>query len=398
MKAQILLLVLISLTACSSGGAGNSATASSTTVSASSSSLSSEEQTIETLYPPLPYIDATSLKSLADFPIGLEVQVADDIRSIFTVTEQQDLIERHFSELVAGQHMKAPFLHPEEDIFYFEDADALVDYALANNIAMHGHTLIWYFHEGQTVMPDWMLNYDGDWDAMIENHITEIVSHFEGRVRSWDVVNEAVQTVRDTNGNIVAAEYRDTPFYQNLGEDYIENAFIYAHAADPNATLYYNDWALSHNDSKLDFTLQMISDLLAKGVPVHGIGFQMHAWIDHPSKEDIQEAFTKAAATGLQIKITELDVRTAQPYYSGGAVTTQFSAALKLQQKDRYKEIVQAYLEAVTPSQRGGITVWGLIDGESWVNNAHTDWPLLFYNDLTVKPSFYGLVEALTEQ
>lgn len=352
-------------------------------------------------YPKVAYADVAGLKTLAEFPVGMEVQAGDETRSLFEVVDQQPLLRKHFSEVVPGNIMKISFLHPEENVFTFDDADRLVDFALANDMTVHGHTLIWWHPEQ---IPAWMKNYTGDWNAMMHDHVYQIVSHFRGLVHSWDVVNEAVSVTNiSPTGKATGATYYDSIFYQKMGKEFIENAFKSARQADPDALLYYNDWALSHNDAKLDFTLAMVNDFLARSIPIDGIGFQMHTWLDWPSVSDIKTAFAKAAATGLMVKITEMDMRINNSFLAppqGFRPKPQLTPELALAQKDRYKAIVAAYLDAVPPAQRGGITFWGLIDGETWMQHVlpYPEWPLLLHDDYTVKPAFYGVAEALTQQ
>lgn len=345
------------------------------------------------------YNEVEGLKTLADFPIGTEVSAADQENSIFTVTDQQEVLAYHFSHLVAGSIMKSPELHPQEDEFFFDAADELVDFALANDMTMHGHTLVWHRYDwtGDRLIPEWMENYTGDWGAMLETYVHTTVEHFAHRVTSWDIVNEAV----DFNAQTDTASYRDTIFYRNIGPEYIENAYRAARAGDPNAQLYYNDFGLSNNGAKLDFTLTMLQDFIDRGVPVDGLGFQMHITLDGPSISDIEAALAKAAALGLMIKISELEIainaRSTMPPV-GWMPSETLTANLALEQKDRYKEVVTAYLNAVPPAQRGGVTVWGLTDELSW-RRVFTDneWPLLLNGDYTLKPAFHGFREALIE-
>ena len=339
---------------------------------------------IKNQYPPLAFDKVAGLKTLADFPIGMEVSAGDEERSIFKKTDQQPVLQWHFNSLVAGVIMKMRYLHPEENSFTFAQADELVSYAEKNNMAMHGHTLIWHW---ESEIPDWMKNYSGDWQAMLNKHVYEIVSHYAGRVKSWDVVNEAID-----DPGVNPADYRQSIFYKALGKNYIENAFVTSRMADPTTELYYNDYALENNNSKLTFTLKMVDDFIQRKIPIDGIGFQMHTQLNYPPISDIKAAFSAAAARKIKVKITELDI----------AVNPQnaqiLTPTIALAQKNRYKEIVKAYLEAVPPAQRGGITFWGLVDGETWMRSylARLEWPLVFNDDYTVKPAYYGIAEALS--
>lgn len=386
--------VLAALSACGGGGSSGPKTGG---PSIPAPGPTAEEQVAQMR---VDYNEIEGLKTLADFPIGTEVSAANQANSIFIATDQQPVLAYHFSNLVAGSIMKAPWLYPQEDEFTFDPADELVDFALANDMTMHGHTLVWHRYDwvGDRLIPEWMENYSGDWSAMLETYVHTTVEHFSGRVTSWDIVNEAV----DYNGLTNIAGYRDTIFYRNIGPDYIEDAYRAARAADPDVQLYYNDYGLSSNGAKLDFTLTMLEDLLERGVPIDGLGFQMHITLDGPSAANIEAAFRKAAALGIMVKISELDIsingRNTPPPV-GWSRSPTLTAALALEQKARYKEVVAAYLDAVPPAQRGGITVWGLTDDSSWMRTIWDDeWPLLFNGDFTTKPAFHGVREALLEQ
>lgn len=290
--------------------------------------------------------------------------------------------------------MKMSYLHPSENTYYWEQADAMVDWAETNGLSVHGHTLIWH---SDYQVPAWMKAYDGDWQTMLNTHVTEIVSHFKGDVVSWDVVNEAFED----------SGYRNSIFYQKLGAAYIENAFVAARAADAEVDLYYNDYSLVDNGAKFGHVIDMAEDFLDRGIPISGIGFQMHIQVDWPRMDDIRATFKAVVDLGLKVKISELDIPVNNPYASSPfpQFTTFTTEAAELQ-KQRYKAVVQAYLDEVPEAQRGGITVWGLIDQESWLLNFDNrqgtdDWPLLFsgpdQGPYQAKPAFYGIEEALSE-
>ena len=370
---------LVTLTGCLGGSDSSSSSGN------SSSSSSSSGGSVSNLY------------ALANFPIGVAVAAGDFPRSIFNIPEQQNTITQHFSQLTAENIMKMSYLHPTENNYTFDNADTLVDWAVANGLTVHGHTFIWH-HDSQ--LPAWIQSYSGDFAAMLDSHVTNIATHFAGRVVSWDVVNEVI----DENNNC----WRDTLFYQALGEAYVENAFRAARAADANADLYYNDYSIEWEPSKQACLLQLIDGLLANNVPIDGVGFQMHVQVDHPPVSSIASAFQSIVDRGLKEKITEMDIPVNNPYSSAAfpQYTSYSSAAAELQ-KQRYKSIVQTYLNTVPSNLRGGISVWGLWDGDSWLlqdaNRSGTDdWPLLFTGPINgpyqEKPSLDGFAEALSGQ
>lgn len=294
--------------------------------------------------------------------------------------------------------MKMSYLHPSENSYTFSQADAMVDWANSNGVSVHGHTFIWH---SDYQVPSWMNNYSGNFASMMDTHVTTIADHFEGRVVSWDVVNEAIDESQSSC-------YRNSLFYQRLGKAYIANAFRAARAADPSVELYYNDYDTEGgNANKLNCLLQLVDDLRANNVPIDGVGFQMHVQIDWPSTSNIAAAFQAIVDRGLKVKITELDVPINNPYGSGSfpQYSTYTSQAAALQ-KARYKSIVKTYLDVVPAHLRGGLTVWGIWDGDSWLldfdnRQGADDWPLLFSGPANgpylEKEAFYGVVEALTE-
>ena len=398
--SSLILASTLILGACGGSSSGNSqnsvsssspvssAPVSSTPATSSESSSSSSATTV-------------SLHTLADFPIGVAVSVADwEISGIFDDdaegVAQRAVIEQHFSQLTAGNIMKMSYLHPNRGTFTFDQADRLLNYAEDNGITLHGHTLVW--HPDYQV-PAWMMTFDGDraeWFEILKEHVTGVASHYAGRVPSWDVVNEAFEE---------DGSYRNSLFFRKMDKDYVETAFIAARAADPEADLYYNDFNLSNGGAKFTGMLAMVDDFLARDIPIDGVGFQMHIFVDWPSIADIKNSFKAVADRGLKVKITELDIPLNNPYSDAydfpDSYHTSLTGELAAAQKKRYCEVVAAYIDAVPEAQRGGLTVWGVHDSDSWLirdlfKNNHQDWPLLFDNDYNPKPAFDGVADGLT--
>jgi len=376
--------------------------------SASSSSSSSAENTSDYS------ANVSHLKDLATFPIGVSVSNTDSPSyNILTNTSESTIAEKHFSQMTAGNIMKVSYLHPtnngDDNDFTFTNADAFVDYAKTKNMNVHGHALIWHSdYQVPGFMKNWSSSDSSGFLTMLDNHVTTIVKHFaaKGNVVSWDVVNEAI------NDNSPANFRTDSPFYIKSGNSavYIERAFQAAHLADANAELYYNDYNTDQNGAKMDKVVAMLDDFKARNIPITGVGFQMHVYMDYPSISNISTAMKKVVDRGYKVKISELDVAINNPY-SGSwpsnkiSVFTSTSAAA-LAQKQRYCEIVTAYKNTVPEAQRGGITVWGVTDANTWLNDLFKGatqyngekiaWPLLFDSQYNDKPALRGFADGLS--
>lgn len=399
-KYAITFFCTLVLAACGGGSGGSSSPVpmpGSSSVSSSSSVESSVASSSSSSSSSAPDI---SLKALADFPVGVAVSAGTETYSILrdnaNATAQRTIIEQHFDQITAGNIMKMSYLHPGIDTFAFTQADELLNYATDNDIDMHAHALVWH---SDYQVPGWMKTFVGDkaaWSAMMKNHVEGVAAHYSGRVASWDVVNEAFED----NGS-----YRNSIFFQKMGKDYIEEAFTNARAADQNADLYYNDYNISPGGAKLNAVLAMVDDFQERNIPIDGIGFQMHVYMAWPSAATIKSSFKAVVDRGLKVKITELDIPFNNPYDGSYNYPNNYIAvltpALAQTQKVRYCEIVKAYMEVVPAEQRGGITVWGVWDGDTWLNQAlfnnnHKDWPLLFDLDFQPKPALEGFANALT--
>jgi endo-1,4-beta-xylanase len=318
-----------------------------------------------------------SFRSATEIPIGVAINV-----DLLVNEKYNQIITHHFSSVTPENVMKMGLLVGTEDLYSWISADTLVDFAEDINASIHGHVLVWH-----NQLPEWINQYSGsadDWNELLKNHIQTVVGHYAGRIKNWDVLNEAV--LDDGSG------YRNTVWYDNIGSDYIGNAFKWAHEADPEAKLYYNDYSLSANSPKLDFVLDMINSLKADGVPIDGIGFQMHIQDDWPSLEQMQGAIEKVENLDLELRITELDVS-----INPQNIHKQFTAELAEKQKQRYYDVVNLFLQS---PKLTGITLWGLSDADSWIPYFfnRNDWPLLFDTNREVKPAAEGFLQALKFQ
>ncbi|WP_111977867.1 endo-1,4-beta-xylanase [Algibacillus agarilyticus] len=340
-------------------------------------------------------VTATNLSSLATMPIGVAVPAGSASNSLLNSDDRKTAVTTHFNQLSAENIMKMDAMQPSEGQFNFTESDALVSYAANAGLTMHGHVLVWH---SQT--PTWMQNYQGDTDAwvgMMESHVYNIAKHFEGKLASWDVVNEAFNedgTYRKGASDSGHGEGQRVPsiWYENIGESFIEKAFLKAREADAAVDLYYNDYNISWNSAKLDGIITMAKDFQARQIPITGVGFQMHVDEVTPNTTLLASQFKKVVDLGLKVKITELDLSMNSRLNS--ATLTPFIAEL---QKQRYFDIVNTYLATVPPAQRGGITVWGIADSDSWIINLYNraDWPLLIDSQYQAKPALQGFADAL---
>jgi endo-1,4-beta-xylanase len=229
----------------------------------------------------------------------------------------------------------------------------------------------------------------------MNDFITKTVTHYKGKVKAWDVVNEPMAdgngALRTSSNTSITGTPTDVFFWSNyLGRDWALKAFNYAAAADPNATLFINDYNLENNPTKLDSLIAYVGQLKAKGAKVDGIGTQMHSsWTT--SYANIDNMFKKLAATGLKVRVSELDVRMNPNLKAGFVLDAQFASY----QAEMYRYIVKSYMTNVPVAQQAGITIWGVTDDTSWLSNNGRDFPLLFNKDYTKKPAYSSVLQTL---
>ncbi|MGX1642035.1 endo-1,4-beta-xylanase [Sphingobacterium sp. NPDC055431] len=346
-----------------------------------------------------------SLKSA--FSGKFEIGAALNLRQIYERDEQAAaLIKAQFNSITAENCMKAMYLQPKEGEFNFKDADRFVELGEKYGMQLIGHTLIWH-----SQAPDWFfIGKDGkevSREILIERmrkHIQTVVSRYKGRIKGWDVVNEAILD----NG-----DWRQSKFYQIIGEGFIELAFQFAHEADPDAELYYNDFSMSQK-GKRDGVVRMVRKLKDKGVQINGIGMQGHLSLDYPSLADFEASILAFSSLVVQVMITELDISVLpMPGHSQGAeVSTNYQydkvlnpyaegLPVEVESKlaNRYKEFFALFVKHHDKIDR--VTLWGVTDADSWKNNwpvkGRTDYPLLFDRNYQAKPFVRELVEMAKE-
>ena len=332
-------------------------------------------------------VDVASLRDTADFPIGSSIRLNDLKRDHNTAALQQ----YHFDSFTTGLDMKMNKVMPTREGYNWKVIDEVVAYTQKHDQRLFGHNLIWHASTPQWVVqkaqrdPQWL---DGFMKAYIHNY----VGRYKGIVHGWDVVNEGLVTK--------GAGYRtDSIWYQTMGKRYIEKAFQYAHEADPDAILFYNDFNTERDMQKFDTMMTMVEDFLKRGIPISGIGFQMHIRMDIPNTV-IASTLERAAATGLQIHLSEVDIifNTHDDSRGGGIENYKtLTNDMKLAQQKKYQELVQMYRDIVPKEQQYGITFWGFNDRDSWIRRFFkmNDWPTIYDDDLKPKPAFFGFLEGL---
>ena len=314
------------------------------------------------------------------------------------------LLKRHFNSITPENSMKWGSIHPQPDQYDFSEADRYVSFGEKNGMVVIGHTLVWH---SQT--PDWVFK-DADGKpatrefllARMEKHIRTVVGRYKGRIRGWDVVNEAL----DDNG-----ELRQSRWLKIIGEDYIVKAFEFAHAADPDAELYYNDYSLE-DSARRNGAVALIRTLQAKGVKVSGIGTQTHAKMDWPTPKMVEDTITAFGALGVKVMITELDVDVLPAATSnlGADISLRIESNPKLNPyaagfpeagqaalARRYAEFFAVYVKHSDIVDR--VTFWGITDGDSWLNYwpvpGRSNHPLLFDREGKPKPAYSSVIRTV---
>ena len=315
-----------------------------------------------------------------------------------------ELIKQQFNTISPENLLKWGPVHPQPDTYNFKPADAYVAFGQQHKIFIIGHTLLWHqqtpkwvFEDatGQPVSREVLLK-------RLEDHINTVVGRYKGKIRGWDVVNEAID---DQQGDL-----RKTKWLEILGEDFAAKAFEYAHKADPKAELYYNDYSL-YRPEKREGVIKLVKSLQAKGVKVTAIGMQGHYGLVKPSLAEVEASIVAFSKLGVHVNFTELDIdvlpnpsrRQGADVSENYAATAQFnpyktSLPDSVQQKlaKRYADFFALFHKHRDVIDR--ITLWGVTDADSWLNDwpirGRTSYPLLFNRDYPPKPALQAVVQT----
>jgi endo-1,4-beta-xylanase len=339
--------------------------------------------------------DSTSLKYVFknDFFIGAALNAAQ-------IEEKEPnaalLVPQQFNVITPENIMKAQIIHPSWDKYNFDLADKIVEYGKKHDIKINGHTLIWH-----SQLPGFMMNMK-DADSVkkyFTDHIASVAGRYDGKILSWDVVNEAL----NEDGTM-----RKTIFLDKLGENYVTEAFRLAQKAAPNTELYYNDY---NNEQPLKRAgcIALIKKIQAAGVRIDGVGIQGHWHLNKIPLHEIEQSILEYSALGLKVMFTELDIEVLPRNFQGADISQRVADnpsmnpyvnglpdSVQQQLANDYESLFKLFLKYKDKIDR--VTFWGVNDGQSWLNNwpirGRTNYPLLFDRNFKPKPAFYKVVET----
>lgn len=284
------------------------------------------------------------------------------------------VLATEYNSVTPENALKFGPLRPSLESFAWSEADVLVDFALANGMGIRGHTLVWHAQN-----PLWLT--EPNWTraqllGILENHIKTVVGRYKGRITAWDVVNEAVAD----DGSL-----RPSIWLDGIGPEYIERSFRWAREADPDALLFYNDYGAEGAGVKSDAVYALVQDLIAKEVPIDGVGLQMHVSTEwSPAEADVAVNMARLAEVGLRVHVTEMDVR--MPLPAG--------ASLLSVQAQIYGSMLETCLAA---SSCASFTLWGVGDADSWIPSHFPGYgaALIFDAAYEPKPAYSRMREVL---
>lgn len=322
--------------------------------------------------------------------------------SQFTGQDQAEdaIIEAQFNTISPENVLKWEIVHPQPGTYDFSMADKYVEFGEQNHMFIIGHNLVWH-----SQVPKWVFE-DANGKPVsrkillerMRDHINTVLGRYKGRIKGWDVVNEAL----NDDGTL-----RQSPWMKIIGDDYIEKAFRYAHKADPQAQLYYNDYSLE-NEAKRKGALELVKKLKAKGIPITAVGLQDHVSLDWPTTDQIDATISQFGGLAVKVMITELDVDVLPSANHTADVSLKVASDPKLnpyldglpdavqqQLAHRYSDLFGTYAKHCGLVTR--VSFWGVTDKDSWKNDwpvrGRTNYPLLFGRNDQPKPAFDAVIQ-----
>jgi endo-1,4-beta-xylanase len=319
--------------------------------------------------------------------------------------KENELIKREFSSLTAENVMKWEEIHPKKDRYNFKTPDLLVSLSQDNNQDLIGHTLVWH-----NQIPQWVTR-EGDGSLLdintlfrnITDHITAVAGRYSGKIKGWDVVNEAI---------LDDGSYRENDFYNISGEEYIFKSFEIANRIDPEAELYYNDFSM-YKTEKCNAAVLLANKIRERGLRIDGIGLQAHWGLDYPSIDEIEKSILTIHEAGYRVHFTELDIDVLPNLWEieGADLSDNFKSNDQLNPYNsslpdsisnllskRYSEIFKLFSKHSDKIDR--VTFWGLSDGHSWKNDwpakGRTNYPLLFDRENNPKQAYSDIISQFS--
>ena len=309
------------------------------------------------------------------------------------------LVPKQFSAITPENIMKAEIIHPEWNRYNFDLADEIAEYGKKYNIKVNGHTLIWH-----SQLPAFVRNMK-DADSVKQyftNHINTVASRYDGKIFSWDVVNEALEE----DGTM-----RKSIFLNKLGNDFVTDAFRLAQKAAPNTELYYNDYNIEQPKKRAG-AISLIKKIKDAGVRIDGVGIQGHWHAGKVPFKEIEESILEYAALGVKVMFTELDIEVLPRNFQGADVSQRIASnpalnpyvnglpdSVQQQLTSDYENLFKLFLKYKDKVDR--VTLWGVNDGQSWLNgwpvSGRTNYPLLFDRAFKPKPAYYKVIELKTK-
>lgn len=327
------------------------------------------------------------------FPVGIAVSP----RAM--KTDEAPLIVQQFNSVTPENAMKMGPIHPRENEYYWKDADSIVAFAQRHHMKVRGHNLCWH-----NQIPSWLFTDSAGREVTkavllqrLRDHITTVVKRYKGAVYAWDVVNEAIS---DKPGEYL----RNSPWLRICGEEFIADAFRFAHEADPDALLFYNDYN-EINPEKREKIIRLVKSLQVAGVPIHGVGLQAHWAINEPSKDQLETTLKEFARLGIKLQITELDVSVYPKEHVARQrrpedADTSFTSDKEARQRETYRMCFGEFRKY--RKQLSGVTFWNISDRHSWLDDfpvrGRKDHPLLFDEQLRPKKSYWDVVNFSKKQ
>ncbi len=310
-----------------------------------------------------------------------------------------ELVPKEFNAITPENIMKAEIIHPEWDRYNFDLADKIAAYGKKYNMKVNGHTLIWH-----SQLPAFVRNMK-DADSVRQfftDHITTVASRYDGKITSWDVVNEALEE----DGSM-----RKSIFLTKLGDDYVTEAFRLAQKAAPNTELFYNDYNIEQPKKRAG-AISIIKKIQAAGVRIDGVGIQGHWHVGRVPFKDIEESILEYSALGIKVAFTELDIEVLPRNFQGADISQRVASnpelnpytnglpdSVQQQLAMDYENLFKLFLKHKDKIDR--VTFWGVNDGQSWLNGwpvrGRTNYPLLFDRQFKPKPAYYRVIGLKTK-